>query len=74
MDNCNRDVTTDGDKDDITNVIRVHWVMKKKRLMVFIRKEVDENSITDGRMKLRESRFLGVNRIKTFLFCCLSTI
>ena len=27
-----------------------------------------------GRWKLRESRFLGVNRIKTFLFCCSSTI
>ena len=27
-----------------------------------------------GTLKLRESRFLGVNRIKTFLFCCSSTI
>ena len=39
----------DGDEDDITDV-RVHWVMKGKRLMVLTRKEVDENIITDGRM------------------------
>ena len=39
----------DGDEDDITYV-RMHWVMKGKRLMVLTRKEVDANIITDSRM------------------------
>ena len=40
----------DGDEDYITDVIRVHWVMKRKRLMVLTRTEVDESIITDGRL------------------------
>ena len=48
--NCNKDVTTDGDEDNITNVIGVYWAIKKKRLMFLTRKEVDEKNITDGRM------------------------
>ena len=49
----------DGDEDYITDVIRVHWVMKRKRLMVLTRKEVDESTITDGTISSRAKRLLS---------------
>ena len=47
---CKKMLLLDGDEDDIMVVIRVHWVMKRKRLMVLTRTEVDESIITDGRL------------------------
>ena len=32
----------------MTDMIRVHWILKGKRLMVLARKEVNENIITDS--------------------------
>ena len=40
----------DGDEDDIMFVIQLHWVLKRKRLMVLTRTAVDESIITDDRL------------------------
>ena len=37
-------------------------------------KGIQITDLNNRTVKLRESRFLGVNRIKIFLFCCSSTI
>ena len=59
----------DTDDKSVTETHLLQVKTKKEKL-------VKKNTVAKAtiQLKLRESRFLGVNRIKTFLFCCSSTI